>query len=367
MKSRKVFAAFGEVMLRLAAPGRQRLSQALPGMLAATYGGGEANVCVALASLGASSRFLTVLPDNPVAEALTAELRRRNVDVSRMRLGAPGRMGVYYVEHGAAQRGSGVWYDREHAAIAEMPASEYDFDAMLEGAGHLHLTGITPALSRNAFEATLALATRASEQGITISCDLNFRKKLWNWEPGTPKAELARRCMTEIVACADWIIGNEADAADVFGIHPVSGDFESGRLDADAYQDVAAKLAQQFPKASVIAFTLRGSISADFNEWGGMVYDCRRKQCFFAPLNENGVYEPYAIRDIVDRFGGGDSFSAGLIYALNHDEYSAPEKAVAFAAAASCLKHSIAGDFNLVSEAEVATLMHGNGSGRVVR
>ena len=224
MKQNRIAAAFGEVMLRLAAPDRNRMIQALPGTLDAKFGGGEANVCVELASLGESCRYLTVLPDNPISAAFLAQLRSLKVDESRIVVQKSGRMGIYFVEHGAAQRGSGVWYDREHSAIAEKTAAEYDFPAMLEGADHLHLTGITPALSRNAYEATLAIAKCAAELGCTISCDLNFRKKLWNWEPGTAKAELACRCMTEIVSYADWIIGNEADAADVVGLRPATGD-----------------------------------------------------------------------------------------------------------------------------------------------
>ncbi len=367
MEKKKIFAGFGEIMLRLAAPERRRLIQSLPGTLTATFGGGEANVCVALASLGAFSRFLTVLPENPVVQSLMAELRGRRVDVSYVMTTPRGRLGTYYVEHGAAQRGSGVWYDRDGSALALTPAAEYDWHKLLEGVGHLHLTGITPALSRRAYDATLAAARFASEQGCTVSCDLNFRKKLWRWDRSAAPAQLACRCMTQIVAYADWIIGNEADAADVFGIHPATGNCETGELDAASYRTVAAELAGRFPKASRIAFTLRNSISADYNTWGGMLYDCRTGVCVFAPFNADGGFEPYAIRDIVDRFGGGDSFAAGLIFALNDREYDTPEKALSFAVASSCLKHSIAGDFNLVNKAEVNALMDGNASGRVVR
>ena len=367
MSEEKIIAAFGEVMLRLAAPSRKRLSQALPGELVATYGGGEANVCASLGSLGASARYLTAVPDNPVSDAMLAELRKLNVDVSRVNRQKTGRLGIYYVEHGAAQRGSGVWYDREHSVIAELPPEKYDFEQMLAGVSHLHLTGITPALSRNAYLTTLCMAETAEKLNCTISCDLNFRKKLWNWEVGIEKTALANRCMSEILAHADWIIGNEADAEDVFGIAPENSDVESGKLDVDAYCGVAARLAEKFPKAKFVAFTLRGSVSADFNYWGGMLYDCAARRANFAPLNSDGNYEPYAIRDIVDRFGGGDSFCGGLIYALHSEKYSDPATAIRFAAAASCLKHTIEGDYNLVSEKEVAALMGGSGSGRVVR
>ena len=207
-------AGFGEIMLRLCPPGRKRFMQGLPGTLEATYGGGEANVCASLAMLGSPSRYLTALPPNPVAKAFAAELRGIGVDVEHIAWSPKGRMGVYYAEHGAAQRGSNVVYDREGSTIALLAPEEYDFDAMLDGVGHLHITGITPALSENAFASTLALAEKAAARGIVISCDLNFRKKLWNWQPGTAPRELAAACMGRIVPLADWIICNEEDAAD---------------------------------------------------------------------------------------------------------------------------------------------------------
>lgn len=367
MKKNKVIAGFGEIMLRLAAPGRKRLTQSLPGELVATYGGGEANVCAAVAALGGKACYLTVLPDNPVSKAFAAEMRSLNVDTDRIVYTPQGRMGIYFVEHGAAQRGSGVWYDREHSAIAEMAPEEYDFAALLQGVDHLHVTGITPALSRHAYLATLQMVQTAQEMNCTVSCDLNYRKKLWNWEPGTSKSDLAGRCMQEIVSFADIIIGNEADAADVFGIAPDAGDVEKGDLDVQSYLSVASRLAARFPRAKWIATTLRGSVSADFNYWGGMIYDCGAKKSYLAPLNEQGEYEPYAIRDIVDRFGGGDSFSGSLIYALNSEKYAHPADAIRFAVAASCLKHAIEGDYNRVDESEVVALMNGNASGRVVR
>lgn len=367
MTNQKIIAAFGELMLRIAAPDKKRLLQTLPGNLVATYGGGEANVCASLGVLGMPVRYLTALPDNPVASAAIAELRKLNVDVGHIDLQSEGRMGIYFVEHGACQRGSGVWYDRKNSVISELPPEKYDFEKMLSDVAHLHLTGITPALSRNAYKTTLTLAALAKQKGCTISVDLNFRKKLWNWEPGTGKCELAARCMGEILQYADWIIGNEADAADVFGIIPANSDVEKGELDIDSYRSVAAQLAERFPQAKFIAFTLRGSASADWNSWGGMLYDCSFGSVFFAPLDEKGSYQPYEIRDIVDRFGGGDSFCAGLIYALYNEKYSAPATAVNFAVAASCLKHTVEGDYNIVSEKEISALMNGGGSGRVVR
>lgn len=360
-------AGFGEIMLRLSPEGFNRFGQALPGSLKASFGGAEANLCASLAQLGASSRFLTALPENPVAAALEAELRGLGVDVSRILHRKDSRLGIFYSETGANQRPSLVIYDRAHSAIAETPASAYDFDSMLDGVSWLHLSGITPSLSRNAAEANQALAEKAAEKGIGISLDLNFRKKLWRWEEGTEPKALARRTMERLAPLADLIIGNEEDAKDVFGLEAENSDIESGKLSLDGYRSVAEKISRRFPKARHIATTLRESRSATWNGWGAMLYDTATGQAHFAPLAPDGSYSPYEIRAIVDRVGGGDSFSAGLIYALNSEEWSAPEKAVAFAAAASCLKHSIPGDFNRVSEAEVAALAKGNASGRISR
>ena len=363
----KIFAGFGEVMLRLCPPEKKRFMQAFPGTLEATYGGGEANVCASLAMLGASARYLTALPQNPVAGAFAKEMRGLGVDVSHIRYTPTGRKGVYYAEHGAAQRGSNVVYDREGSVISLARPEDYDFQNMLSGCSHLHISGITPALSEAAYLSTLAIVKKASEMGITISCDLNFRKKLWRWDAGCKPAELAARCMGEIVPYADIIIGNEEDAGDVFGIHASGTAIEEGKLNTAGYMDVARQLADRFGKAKFVAITLRESFSADHNNWGGMLYDCAQTKAFFGPLNVRGEYAPYEIKNIVDRFGGGDSFCAGLIFALNSEEFNSPEKAIRFAAAASCLKHSIKGDYNYSTLDEVISLMNGSASGRVKR
>ena len=360
-------AGFGEVMLRLCPQGKKRFAQNLPGTLDASFGGGEANVCASIAMLGGKSRYLTALPDNPIVKAFAAQLGGMGCDVSRIKYTKSGRMGVYYAEHGSNMRGSNVVYDREGSVISQLGAEDYDFGAMLDGVTHLHLTGITPSLTKKAYEATLAIAKKASEMGITISIDLNYRKKLWNWEPGTAKNELAARCMGEIVPFADIIIGNEEDAADVFGIKAPDTAIEAGKLNIAGYQLVAAELSKRFPKAKFAAITLRESISADHNNWGGMLYDCAAAKANFAPLNAEGEYSPYEIRDIVDRFGGGDSFCAGLLFALNTPELSEPATAIRFAVAASALKHTISTDYNYTSRAEVENLMKGSASGRVQR
>ena len=360
-------AGFGEVMVRLCPQGKLRFAQALPGDLNATFGGGEANVCASVAMLGGKSKYLTALPENVIARAFACQLRGIGVDVSGILFSKTGRMGIYYAEHGSNMRGSNVLYDRDYSTISLLAPADYDFDAMLQGVTHLHLTGITPSLSKNAFESTLALAVKAKEKGLTISVDLNYRKKLWNWEPGTDKKALAGRCMEQIVKYADIIIGNEEDASDVFGINASNTAIDKGQLNIAGYQEVAAALSAKFPQAKFVAITLRESISADHNNWGGMLYDCTTKKAFFAPLAEDGSYEPYQIRNIVDRFGGGDSFCAGLLFSLNTPELTEPSKAIRFAVAASALKHTFSGDYNYATRSEVENLMKGSASGRVQR
>lgn len=361
----KLFAGFGEVMLRLCPADKKRFAQVLPGQLEATYGGGEANVCASIAMLGGNSRYLTALPINPIAKAFASHITGVGVDASKINFSKTGRMGVYYAEHGSNMRGSNVIYDRDFSTISLLAPEDYDFDAMLDGVNHLHLTGITPALSENAFLATLEIAKKADKMGITISVDLNYRKKLWNWEPGTAKNDLAGKCMQQIAALADIIIGNEEDAADVFGIHASNTAIDQGKLNVAGYQEVAQTLSERFPKASKIAITLRESYSADHNNWGGMLYDCKQKKAFFAPLDANGNYAPYEIRNIVDRFGGGDSFCAGLLFSATLEDD--PQFQIRFAVAASALKHTISGDYNYSSKDEVLSLMKGSASGRVQR
>ncbi len=363
----KKIAAFGEIMLRLCPAGKKRFQQVLPGQLEATFGGGEANVCVSLAALGAEARYLTALPDHPISQALLAQLRGLRVDTDMVLLSPGGRLGIYYAEHGAALRGSNVIYDRGHSLISQCGPEDYCFEAMLVGCSHLHLTGITPALSEKAYRATLGIAEVAANLGLTISCDLNYRKKLWRWHPELKPQQLANKCMAKIVQHADIIMGNEEDAGDVFAIQAAGSSVDEGLLNRAGYQEVAARLAEQFPKAASVAITLRESISADHNNWGGMLYDTRQRKSYFAPLTPEGEYQPYQIHDIVDRFGGGDSFCAGLLYALNTPELAEPENAIHFAVAASALKHTIEGDFNFSSREEVMALLKGNRSGRVKR
>ena len=362
----KTIVTFGEVMARLAPEGVLRFRQALPGQLHLTFGGAEANVAASLAQLGTSARFVTALPQNAIGDACVSFLSGLGVDTSGILRTKQGRLGLYFFENGANQRPSTVIYDRSHSSVSLTKATEYDWDKILDGAAWLHTTGITPALSQVAAEAVRYAVETAKKKGLTVSCDLNFRKKLWGWEEGTDAKVLARKTMGGILPFVDVLVANEEDAADVLGIHAADTDVESGELAIDQYPAVAREIARQFPNISKVAITLRESHSASHNNWGAMLYDTASDKAFFAPLR-NGRYEPYEIKNIVDRVGGGDSFGAGLIFAMNTSDLAAPDKAIAFAVAASCLCHSIVGDVNFTSRAEVESLMGGSGSGRVVR
>lgn len=337
---------FGEVMLRLAAPDGTRLSGAR--VLDATYGGGEANVAGSLAGFGAHARFVTRVPANDLGDGAIRFLRALGVDTSSV-IAEPGRLGVYYLEPGSAQRGSRVVYDRADSCIARAGAAAYDWDALLDGARWFHTTGITPALSAAAAEATLAAVRAARAVGATVSVDLNYRAKLWDWTaaPGD--------VMAGIVAEADVLIGNEEDAEKVFGIHAPGSSVAEGRVDSAGYASVAAQLASRFPRVRTVAFTQRGSISASENTWSGVLWT---PDAFH-------VARSYRIAPIVDRVGAGDAFAAGLIHALLTGRPL--QDALEFAVAASCLKHSIRGDVNQVTIAEVDALARGSGSGRVER
>lgn len=358
--------AFGEIMLRMTPPRLLRLRQALPGSLDITFGGGEANVCAALAIQGRPARFLTALPANPLAESILANLRGLGVDVDTV-LTREGRVGIYFVEEGANQRASSVVYDREQSSISLAGPEEYDLERALAGVDRVHVTGITPAISENAFASTLRLVRMARKHGASVSCDLNYRKKLWRWRVGTKPQVLARECMGQILPEVDLVIGNEEDAEQVLGIHAEGTSVERGRINARAYEGVARGICERFPGVKQVAITLRESLSATHNNWGAMLYDAASGRAFLAPLDSGGEYCPYEIRDIVDRVGAGDSFAAGLLHALDAPDYADPARALAFAVAASCLKHSIRGDFNHVTVAEVQALLAGEASGRVQR
>jgi 2-dehydro-3-deoxygluconokinase len=357
---------FGEIMGRLAPDGLLRFRQAVPGPLTLTFGGAEANVAVSLAQLGADAAFVTALPKHAVADACVAALRGFGVDTRFIQQTDAGRLGLYFLEYGANQRPSQVIYDRDRSAVGIAPADAYPWRSIFEEAGWFHLSGITPAISRTASEAATAAVRQAKLAGATVSCDLNYRKKLWRWEPPLSPRELAERTMREILPYVDLVIANEEDAADILRIEAAETDVAAGKLAAERYPEVARKIVEQFPHVSKVAITLRESVSASHNNWGAMLFDAPSGNAFFAPMRA-GRYQPYEIRDIVDRVGGGDAFAAGLIFALTTPELAEPAAAVSFAVAASCLAHSVHGDFNYASRGEVEALMRGSGAGRVVR
>lgn len=339
---------FGEVMLRLKAPGMERLFQSP--VLEATFGGAEANVAVSLAQYGIPVSFVSALPANPVGDACIRELRGFGVDTSHI-VRAGGRIGIYYLDPGANQRASKVTYDRAGSAIAGVQPDDFDWDAILEGAGWFHVTGVTPAISAATAAVALEGARRARAKGLTVSCDYNFRKNLWQWGKSAPEV------MRELVSNVDVGIANEEDCQKALGIEPegAAPDIASGHLDTVRYEALARRVLEAFPNLRKQVITLRESRSADHNGWGACLHDRER---FL-------VSRHYEITDIVDRVGGGDSFAAGLIYGLL--AYGDDARALEFATAASCLKHSIPGDYNRVTVPEVETLMRGDASGRVQR
>lgn len=361
-----IYLGFGEIMMRVAPEGRLRLAQALPGKVGVTYAGAEANVCVSLARLGEEARFATALPESPLAEPVRAVLGGHGVEL-RALYRERGRLGVFFFEYGADRRPAEVIYDREGSAIALAAPSEYDFEGALAGAGWLHISGITPALSENAFLSVLELARRAKAARVPVSCDLNFRGKLWGWKPGVPAQSLARECMARIMPNVDLLLGSAEGAAIMLDAGAEGTEIRNGRFDAEAVERTARETARRFKNLARIGFTLRECVSAVHNNFGGMLFDAKEDKAFFAPLDASGRPVLYEIRDIVDPLGAGDAFAAGLIKALNDAEFSDPQRAIAFAAAAGCLKHSVHGDFNLVGRDEIEGLALGRRRGSVSR
>ena len=336
---------FGEIMLRLRAPGHERFFQS--NMMEATFGGGEANVAVSLANYGMAAQYCTVLPDNAIGDECIKELRRFGVDVSKVQRG-PGRMGIYFLENGANQLPSKVIYDRAYSAIALAKIGDINWDKVFEGVDWFHITGITPAISENAMELSLESVKVAKEKGVIVSCDLNYRKNLWKY--GKKAAEVMR----ELAKYVDVAIANEEDVQKSLEI-TVDVDVESGELDREKYRALGDKVLAAYPDMKMIAITLRESHSADRNGWPACLNDGE----------DFHVSKKYEICDIIDRVGGGDSFAGGLIYGLN--AYEDKQQALEFAVAASCLKHSIIGDFNRMSVSDVEKLVGGDGTGRVQR
>ena len=340
---------FGEIMLRLSTPGYLRFGQAR--QFDATFGGGEANVAVSLANYGVDAKFITRLPENDIAKACIKDLRSYGVDTSGIVFGGD-RVGIYFLETGAVARPSKVVYDRANSSIATIQPGMIDWKKVFEGADWFHWTGITPALSQGAADVCLEAIKAANALGVTVSCDLNYRKNLWKY------GKKAGEIMPALVEGCDIILGNEEDADKVFGIKPEGFEVTAtgGAIDQQRFQSVGEQLMKRFPRAKKVIITLRGSINANHNTWGGVLWDGRT-------LYQSPRYD---ITHIVDRVGGGDSFMGGLIYGLL--TYPGDDqKALNFAVAASCLKHTIFGDYNQVTVAEVENLMKGDASGRVSR
>ncbi len=345
----KKVVSFGEIMLRLATPGYNRFIQSTS--LNATFGGGEANIAVSLANYGILTEFVTRLPENDIANWCISELRKYNVGTNQIIRGGD-RVGIYFLETGAVARPSKVVYDRAHSSIAEIRPGMINWKEVFKDAGWFHWTGITPAISQGAADACFEAIKVANEMGVTVSTDLNFRKNLWKY------GKSAQEVMPKLVEGCDVILGNEEDFEKVFNIKPEGFDVTqtAGEVDQKAFDSVCHQVQNKFPRAKKIITTLRGSINANHNTWGGVLY------------SEGKLYQSkrYDITHIVDRVGGGDSFMGGLIYGLLSYP-SDDQKALEFAAAASCLKHTVYGDFNLVTVSEVENLMKGDGSGRVSR
>ncbi|MBR2073155.1 MAG: sugar kinase [Alistipes sp.] len=338
--SKKV-VTFGEIMLRLATPDNLRFAQSTT--LSATYGGGEANVAVSLANYGVETDFVTRLPENDIAATCVGELRKWGVGTSNIVYGGE-RLGIYFLETGAIARPSKVVYDRAHSSISTIERGMVDWERVFEGADWFHFTGITPAISASAAEVCLEACQVANRMGVTVSCDLNYRKNLWKY------GKTASEVMPALVECCDVILGNEEDAEKVFGIKPEGFDVAAteGKVEQSAFESVCRQIMARFPRAKKVIITLRGSINANHNTWGGVLFN--GQTLYSSPR--------YDLTHIVDRVGGGDSFMGGLIYGLR--EYKDDERALRFAVAASALKHTIYGDFNLVTVAEVENLMRGD-------
>jgi 2-dehydro-3-deoxygluconokinase len=339
-------------MGRFVTPGFKRFQQALPGSLNTSFAGAEANIATAFAYLGGEAAFVTALPTNPIADACVASLRSAGVDTTHILHTDTGRLGLYFLEQGANQRPTNVIYDREGSSVSITPADAYDWDTILEGADWFITSGITPALSQNAAAVTRAALEEASKRGVNVAIDMNYRQKLWKWEPPLTSRELATRTMKDLLPFADLFVGGLEDAVAVLDCVP-----------ARAPHEIAGLLAKTFPRLSHVAMTLRESVSASHTILGGFLYETRTATGFLSPLDG----KTYSIQNIVDRIGTGDAFTGALLYALTTPDLSSPRPAVEFATAAACLAHSIEGDQNFTTRAEIEALLQGDASGRVQR
>lgn len=337
---------FGEIMMRLATPGFARFQQAMPGSVKVTFAGAEASIAASLAHLGAEAAFVTALPDHAIADACLADLRSIGVETKHILRTTEGRLGIYFLEHGANQRGGNVIYDREGAAVALTPASAYDWEAIFTDCEWFVISGITPAISRNAAEVALFAVQEAEHRGIKVVCDMNYRTKLWRWEPPLSARELATRTMKEILRHVTIFVGGISDAIAMLGVNG-----------SDDLHAVARQITTQFPNLTYAAFTRREGSSSAAQNFSGALYEKGTDTLHTAPA--------FSITQIIDRLGAGDAFTAGLIFSFLQG--SSPAESIAFATAAGCLAHSIEGDFNYSTRAEIEALMQGDGGGRVSR
>lgn len=344
--------AFGEIMGRLATPGFKRFQQTMPGTLDVTFAGAEASIAASIAYLGGDAAFVTALPTHAIADACVADLRSMGVDTTHILRTPEGRLGLYFLEKGVNQRPGNVIYDRDGASVAVTQADAYDWAAIFEDAEWFIISGITPAISRTAAGVAKTAMQEAANRGVKVACDMNYRSKLWQWDPPSTPRELATRTMRDLMPLVDLFVGGREDAEEMLGIRG------TGSLD-----ELARQIAEAFPRIQRVAMTRREGLSATHNNFGGLLYDAGTQVVVHAPAPDR----LYPIPDIVDRLGAGDGFTAGLLYALTHPELADPVSAVSFAAAAGCLAHSIEGDFNYSTRAEIEALMRGDASGRVRR
>lgn len=362
----KSVVCFGEIMARLQSPGHLRFRQVMPGTLELTFAGAEANAAVTIAALGGEARFVTALPRHELAEACLANLRSARVGVNGVVRSDTGRFGLYFVEAGANQRGGNVLYDREGSSFCLAGPEVYDWPQLLRGAAWLHTTGIAAAVSRAAAEVTVAAVMAARAAGVRVSFDINHRRKLWRWDATHAPEELAQRTLARILPAVDLLIGNPADLAQAAGLEAPSPGMESGEEGRRALLALARAVAQRYPRLQRIALSLRGGMSATHQRWGALLYTVADDSVWFAPVS-GGEFHPYDVARVVDRLGTGDALAGALLFALETPELAAPETAIGFAAAASCLAHSIHGDFNYVTRAEVEALQRGGNGGGVSR
>jgi 2-dehydro-3-deoxygluconokinase len=357
----------GEVMMRLQTKPGRRLRQSLPGDIEVTFNSAEANIASAFTLLGGNAAFVTALPDNAITDACLGNLASSGVDVSHVIRSTTGRFGIYFAEPGANRQPQNVIYDCDYSAISTEKPGIYQWTHIFKRTDWFHTTGSMPSLSKFAARNVLRALIAAKRIGLPVSLELNFRSKLWRWDPKTKPSDLARRIMGKILPFVDVLIATEEDVGNMLGIKDDGFGTNRSAVDTQKFSRLAKKVAQKFPNLKKIVFTLRENVSITHNNWGCMLYDTASGSAHFAPQTD-GVYSPYRITDIVDRIGGGDSFCAALIYALLDDELKTDnDKIAAFAAAASCLCHSIYGDLNYSTKEEVLAMMNGSWSGRIVR